>query len=375
MEARGRPSSFVKRVGFVFLLSAGFIFALWFKVHAPASLKERTDAWGKVQVWPAGIGMAVGTFEGGEESIHFYGDARTMSGSPAGVDSVYEVGSITKAITGLILARAIEHHWVTDETRIDSFRKEWKNQKRGSITLGELATHRSGLPRLPCNLNIQANPTDPYADYSEQKLIEGLTDRDLQSNPECHLGPHPSEKTEYSNWGFSLLGYVLGIQHGGYANLLSSEVVTPLGLQETFVVDEASAEKDSKLEKLIQGHGEKNENVARWRRNILLGSGALLTSPRDLMKLLRAIVDPSTTPIEEALKNSLEVKFDRKHDRMAYGWNVLNSGIRWKNGASGGFMAHIEVDPKLHRGFFYLLNSTLEPKCFIEPIRDVPCQN
>ena len=140
-------------------------------------------------------GIIIGVVDRGGTHYYSYGHG-SAAGDSINQRTVFEIGSVTKAFTGVLLAQMIER----GDVRLNDPISLYLPQSAGvpasvgdSITLLELATHSSGLPRLPSNLN-PANPENPYADYSVHDLYSFL----------AAVQPGP-KKAEYSNAGFGLL--------------------------------------------------------------------------------------------------------------------------------------------------------------------------
>src|SRR5271169_874071 len=102
------------------------------------------------------------------------------NGSAPDGDTVYEIGSVTKTFTATLLAQAVLSGHVTLDTPVAQLLPDLKIPSRGGkeITLGELGTQHSGLPRLPFNL-LPKDPANPYADYDAAKLKAFLAGYEL----------------------------------------------------------------------------------------------------------------------------------------------------------------------------------------------------
>ena len=168
-----------------------------------------------------GAGVSIAVVQRGVTRIFSYGTAKP--------DSIYEIGSITKTFTGLVLSQMVEQGTVRFDDPVRELLPSGLVPKPagGEITLLSLATQHSGLPRLPDNLH-PTNPADPYADYRPADLYAFLAK---------HTVAMPAQ-TEYlySNLGFGLLGYALSNRAGvPYSALLEQEVTGPLGMRDTVI--------------------------------------------------------------------------------------------------------------------------------------------
>ena len=122
-------------------------------------------------------------------------------------DTIFEIGSITKIFTTLILMDMVANGEVVLDEPVETYLPSVKipelNGKK--ITLRHLATHYSGLPSLPDNFNPK-NPMNPYEDFTSEDLYHFLNHYNLKRAP--------GEQFEYSNVGLGLLGHILGKRAG-----------------------------------------------------------------------------------------------------------------------------------------------------------------
>ena len=163
---------------------------------------ERTDALLKARLAEQGVGLVALQVDKGSVAIAVQGSAG--DGQPLGEDARFEIGSITKTFTALLLADAVVRRRFALDDPVESALPpglKLRDAADAPIRWVDLATHRSGLPRLPTNLAPQ-DRRDPYAGYDEAQLLRFLRD----------FKPTAARDTrwEYSNLGFGLLGYALG---------------------------------------------------------------------------------------------------------------------------------------------------------------------
>lgn len=188
-------------------------------------------------------------------------------------ESAYQIGSITKVFTNLLLAEMVAAGQVRYETTIQDIlgdEVEFANPAVGQITLIQLATHTSGLPRMPLNF-MPPDLRDPYAAYGEAQLLAALA----RTRAGQVLGNHSA----YSNFGSGLLGYLLGRVHGdGYEAALESLVLTPLGLDHTGMQPRTP---------MAQAWAEGAVTVP-WTFDALAGCGALWSTSSDLIALIQS---------------------------------------------------------------------------------------
>ena len=172
--------------------------------------------------------ISVGVVRGHTTWTGHYGTLDSKSDQQPNDQTVYEIGSVTKVFTGLLLAKAVATEQVKLDQPIGALMTELesKNPEVGeSIQLRHLSTHTSGLPRMPANFK-PADPSNPYVDYDRKLLTEFL----------CSVTPErkPDVKGEYSNLAVGLLGDLLSARAGvGYETLLTRELTKPLAMDNT----------------------------------------------------------------------------------------------------------------------------------------------
>jgi len=267
----------------------------------PAALRQKVHAIvAKFAADPQVPGLMVGIIDHGITEPLSYGSVQLGGTSPPHGDTLFEIGSITKVFTTLLLADMAERGEVELDDPVQKYLPP-EGQLPGSagaaITLRHLATHTSGLPRLPGNLDDPSqNPGDPYAHYTEEALLAFLA------------GFRPKRKpgriNEYSNLGSGLLGYLLA-RHAwrSLEALLQERVLAPLGMHDTALtlVPEAAA-------RLAPAHSGGKE-VSHWDLGILAGAGGLRSSTNDMLRFLAAQLGQGGAPLQPAIQQSHQVQF------------------------------------------------------------------
>ncbi|RZL30746.1 MAG: class A beta-lactamase-related serine hydrolase, partial [Rubrivivax sp.] len=295
-----------------------------------------------------GVALAAGRVDGRRvELAHAAG-----RGPRVGADSVFELGSLTKTFTALLLADAV----VRSELRLDDAIEEalpdglrLRDSQGRPLRWLDLATHRSGLPRLLSNL-APARPADPYADYDDAALLAFL--KGWQPNV-----PRDS-RFEYSNLGFGLLGHALALrQRTDYASLLTARALEPLGLLGKVGLG---------LPGLLQGHDAAGTAVPAWHfQSATAGAGALHGTTRGLTRYAMAALGLFEHPLKAAFALCLQ--------RRAEGAAPINPiGLAWMlaplngrtlfthDGGTGGFRGSLWLDPTRGRASIVLANAALE---------------
>ncbi|MEV0123648.1 serine hydrolase domain-containing protein [Streptomyces sp. NPDC050703] len=299
---------------------------------------------------PGASAVALAVRRGPERALLATGRTMTRGGSAAGPDTRFEIGSLTKTFTALLLAEMVARGEVAYDDPIDRYLPGGAAPlPRGSpITLGHLATHTSGLPRLPRGFLLGGASgyfSNPYAHRSRADLWRAL----------ARTRPHaaPGTRVRYSNLGVGLLGELLArAAHGpggAYAPLLDERVLRPLGLTRTSC-DTGQPQATG------YWHGRARP---AWRIPALPGAGAGRSSPRDLLAVLDFLMDPASAPpdtpgpLRAALADVTgpRVALPRTGRRIALVWNIRprpGYDLYHHSGGTRGFTAFAGFDPR-HR--------------------------
>lgn len=210
----------------------------------------------------------------------------------------------------------------------------------------DLATHTSGLPRLPAL--HPANPDDPYADLTEAQLRDFLAQDTLTRAP--------GSQYEYSNLGMGLLALALS-RHAGvaYETLLEQRILGPLGMHDTRITLTPELEARS-----ATGHDESLEPTHAWHFEMLAGAGALHSTLPDLLKLVRAVLDTGHGPLARDLAFAIRTRRPTSAtDSIGLAWHHLHVGttdVVWHNGGTGGFRSWLAIDIAHQRATVLLAN-------------------
>ena len=208
-------------------------------------------------------GIVVGVLDpDGQRRVVAHGDPGPGQ-PPLGPRSVFEIGSIPKAFTATLLADMVQRAEVNLDDPVARFLPTTvtvPTRGQRQITLVDLATQTSGLPRLPTNLQA-TDPANPLADYTVQQLYAFLSAYVLPRDPGAEY--------EYSNLGFGLLGHALARRAGtSYQQLLAERILGPLGMTMTGVTLTPAMRRQ-----LALPHNDRGEVVAAWDNPTLAGGG------------------------------------------------------------------------------------------------------
>jgi len=298
-----------------------------------------------------GIGMVAGLIDAQGRRIVAYGTLAKDDKRPLNGDTVFEIGSMTKVFTSLVLMDMVERGEVALNDPISKYLPpnvkvpERNNRK---ITLQDLSTQTSGLPRLPSNLHPK-DAMNPYADYSVGQMYEFLSGYQLTRD----IG----EKYEYSNLGAGLLGHVLSLRAGmDYEALVRSRICRPLGMADTRIALSPDMQAH-----LAIGHNAALSAVPNWDLPTLAGAGALRSTANDMLAFLAANLGYVKTPLASAMAADVSIRrpTGTPHLEIAYAWHVLTkngNSIVWHNGGTGGYRSFMGYDPQRRTGVVILSN-------------------
>jgi CubicO group peptidase (beta-lactamase class C family) len=296
-------------------------------------------------------GLVVGIYDGGRREI--YGFGKGPSGAPPNGRTLFEIGSITKVYTSLMFADSIQRREVALNTAVSDLLPPGvtaPTREKQTISLGHLAVHSSGLPRLPPTIAQHADAPDPYAGYDEDALYRDLVHTELVSPPGSHI--------VYSNYGAGLLGFLLGKKiGGGYKEALTARVLKPLKTEDTYLTVPPAAQG-----RRVKGTTTDLVETPYWTFDALAGAGALISSARDQLALVDAELDAAAggkSPLRPAMRLTQEPQLDVKGENVGLGWQIDGTGRYWHNGGTGGFHSFIGFDPKTKRGVVILASTSV----------------
>ncbi|MEW6581728.1 MAG: serine hydrolase domain-containing protein [Actinomycetota bacterium] len=299
------------------------------------------------------VGIAVGVCR--HDATWTFSRGRVGAGrpEPPDADTVFEIGSITKVFTATVLADMAEEGLVDLEDRVQRYLPHGiELPVRGRpITLLDLATHASGLPRLPPGLLRRAlrQRSNPYAGFTTKHLELAVGHARLRRGP--------GERLRYSNFGFGLLGYLLARRaETGYEELVRERICDPLGLADTRISLPPEA-----LPRFADGHSRRGHQVPHWDIPALAGAGALRSSVADLLRFLTLHLREPTTRLGRAARTTREPRAHRGKLVQCLGWlDVPLQGhphrVLWHSGGTGGFRSFLGAVHETETGVAVLGN-------------------
>ena len=309
------------------------------------------------------VGVVVGYVDGNDTVIRGFGVASKETGKPPDADTLFEIGSITKTFTAALLAEEVLGGKVKLTDPVQKYLPEGvalAQVGERPIELVDVATQRSGLPRMPTNFT-PANQADPFADFDEKKLWEAVS--------AVKPARAPGAAYEYSNFGFGLLGAILGRETGmSYRDLVKARIFAPLGMTSTDTVLTEALKRRS-----AQGYGPGGMPVDHWTIVGMAGAGAINSTAADMLAYVRANMAASAgapaSPLSRAFAMAHELRADMTPEakmQIGLAWMTTPAGgARWHNGGTGGFMSFAGFTDDGKRGVVILSNEGFHP---VDPI-------
>ncbi|HEX8511286.1 MAG TPA: serine hydrolase domain-containing protein, partial [Propionibacteriaceae bacterium] len=196
------------------------------------------------------VGLVVGAVtSGGVQSVVQVGRIRAPDGPATRADSLFEIGSVTKVFTALLLAEAVTRGELSLNTPVGNLLPEVDIPTRDgvAITVEHLATHTAGLPHNPMPLPAaawtqwKARDGDPWEAIDRDALLTTLARTRLRRTP-------GTGRIAYSNFGAGVLGHALvaAADHRDYGELVRSRVCEPLGMINTVLLpDQEQTEREA----------------------------------------------------------------------------------------------------------------------------------
>ena len=271
------------------------------------------------------------------------------NGTAPTASTVYPLNSITKMLTGIIMAKGEIDGDFSKSNEIGTLLNNDLQVDVTGVTLGMLVGHHSGLGFLPSNGSGSGD--SPYSSYSRSNL--GL----CLSNLNCSFQFPIGESYHYSNIGIGLLGLGL-IDHYSltdFEELFSQKIGMPLNLSSTHVNDDAYTIGIST--NIVKGRSSNGRLIDPAKMGVLAGAGALLSSGSDMLKVLEMLVAPKGqwNSVMQKAQDKLGIINDSRS--ICYGFDSYLNGpneVFAKSGGQAGYSSYIVWSPSLNSGVFIL---------------------
>ncbi|MFC2105628.1 serine hydrolase domain-containing protein [Candidatus Bipolaricaulota bacterium] len=332
------------------------------RMPIPVDIDELTVEIDAIAMEYVQVGAMIGVIDRNQDRRTFsYGsDGLHLGSIPLHEDSLFDIGSITKTFTCLLLADMGLRGLVDPGTPVSQYlprdRVTMPTFDDSEIELIHLATHTSGLPRGPQESDYPKpegfDPLNQYAAYTTAHVYKYLTDY-------CSLEFEPGTWFGYSNTGMGLLGHVLGLIDGtSFAEVLQRSILDELGMASTFLLIPEDRQDD-----LARGHNENSGYAAPYLANdIFQGAGFLKSSLADMFSYLEANIGLSETPLRAAMDAAQQSTgfYTGSLGEIGLGWftQELPDGqqVVWHGGRTTGYGTYIGFNKDLKTGVIVLCN-------------------
>lgn len=324
--------------------------ALGFAVNAGATSEEalRSAVDQRLSGDRTGACMAVAVVES-DAVARTFRCADAKDAARIGVDSAFEIGSVSKTMTAVLLADLILQgkgslddrlaDWLPPGTKVPQYDGR-------PILLRHVVTHTSGLPALPSRLHAK-DMADPYAGLDASALLASLADAKLDAAP--------GTRFEYSNFASMVLSYAVARKAGSdLETLLKRRLFAPLAMDKAYV----SAKPDGV--RVATGHSQNGTAVPAWTfATDLAGVGGVHATLEDMIRYVQASLDLSESAISPALE--LSRKKVSEQPAMAMNWMLVplaGRTLHLHEGGTGGFSSFVALDPANRRGVVILSDTS-----------------
>ncbi len=300
------------------------------------------------------VGLAIAVVRGVEADFWCYGRRAINDPEPPDGDTLFELASVGKTFTALLLA---DMHLLGQVALNDTLQQRLPEGvavpalNGRAITLLDLATQTSGLPSLPPNFEF-GDPLNPYKDYSTAKMFSDLA--------EIQLTRPPGSGYEYSNLGFGLLGEALAQRAQiDYEQLVIHRICAPLGMNRTRMT------LTEELRANLASPHDGGKAVPVWEDFTMPGAGSFLSTADDMLLYLKLFQNPPPDTSPQLVRAASETTIKRRAAdssarSMGLAWHIDSENahdIVWHNGGAGGSSSYIAFTTAPPCGVVVLSNS------------------
>lgn len=302
----------------------------------------------------ATTGLSLGILRNGEVYYYNYGEKRKGAGELPTENTLYEIGSITKTFTAILLADAVQNNKIRLNDPVNKYlpdsinRLEFEGQP---VTIQMLSNHSSGLPRMPLNFSrYAANPFNPYRQYAVTQLFEFYK----QFKPYRK----PGSVFEYSNLAVATLGVILEkIHRKPFGQLVIEKICQPLNMNDT---RQFIAPADSL--RVAPGYNEQGVLNGPWDFQAFAAAGALRSTAADMLKYAVANINTGNTALHKAIQSTHHVTFSEGTTKTALGWIIIKPGkeeVLFHNGGTGGYRSYLAINKNQKFAVVVLSNTNI----------------
>lgn len=293
-------------------------------------------------------GLSVGVLQDGKMYKYNFGEIKKESGQIPTANTIYEIGSVTKTFTGILLAKAV----IDGKVKLDDDIRKYLSGSYPNlafaghpIQLVHLSNHTSRLPSHPKLPDTQEDPFSPSVKFTDAMLTNILH--------QVALDTLPGIKREYSNFAVGLLGIILEKVYGlEYEQLVKKYILSPYGMKQTRI---SLSKADFKT--FSQGYDLEGNPASYWRNRLAEAAGGIRSTTHDMLLYIKAQMDTQDTAAE--LSHTVTFGDTQKGTGLNWGISTTKEGhLRWTHdGGTDGFTSLCIVYPELNSGIILLTNN------------------
>lgn len=295
-------------------------------------------------------GLSIAVYDGTNTKYYNYGETARGKNELPNSKTIYEIGSVSKVFTGILLANAVTEKKVSANDPLKKHLGDtYKNlsYKGKSIELVHLSNHTSRIQRIPADLTQQAgyNPSNPYKHYTKDMLLKYISTLSIDT--------FPGTKNEYSNLGAALLAVILEkVYNTTYEELIKEKITSPLKMSDTKM---NLNEEENK--RFAEGHNSYGQATDKWDLGAFTGAGGLRSTSEDMMRFVKI----NLTDTVPAVKLSHYSTFNNGRDNVGMAWQLTTTKkgneLIWHNGMTQGFSSFCGFIKSKNSGVVVLNNS------------------
>lgn len=330
-------------------------FVCFSQVRSDNKLKTRLDSLVDYNVQkyykdPKALALSIGIVLNGKNYFYNYGDIEVGKPVLPTQNTIYELGSITKTFTGILLAQAVVDKKINLNDDIRKYLSgNYPNLEYNGrpIIVQDLSNHTSRITRIFPNLwkRTEWDSLNPYNSYTRKLLFDGLH--------EMKMDTLPGVKYAYSNMATGVLGAIIeDAYQNDYFTLATRYILKPLKMYNT-AIDLSKVDRKN----IAMPHNKKREIIPLWDAPYIQSIGSLRSNATDMVKYIVANNNDKTKSI------ALTHKFTFKGTEgdMGLNWFMHTTPEGYKiyehGGGTGGSRSSLDCFPDLNSGFVILTNS------------------
>jgi CubicO group peptidase (beta-lactamase class C family) len=301
------------------------------------------------------VGAAVGFIKADKINYYSYGTLDKQTVKPPNRESVFQIASVSKVFTGLMLSTAIMDKRISlnDPVTI-SLKHKREDKLLSDITYKKLVTNTSGLPDLTASgtywKEFIKSPLDPYKSSKVRQFTNVLNTTSINQD----------SIFEYSNIGFSLLAYSLTDMYDvdynngiGYDELLQKKICAVLGLENTTYFP-----NEAQIQHLSSAYSPLGFELPHWEHHMYHGAGGLYSTAEDLARFIQSQMSLSGDSLSQAMNLTHQTYFQDDIRKLGMPWNIENEGeVFWYTGYSYGNTSYIGFNKRTKKGMVILSNT------------------